>query len=329
MILIVTSKDDLTADYLILRLKEREIEFFRFNTEDCATQYRIHIDIRGSGSSFILEDVTRNVRIYSKDITAAYLRKPSPPTVDCELPIEHREFIQREFSETLRSVWRLIPDSVWLNSPEKLWLAGNKCKQLVVASQLGFVVPETIISSVSDSISSFVKRQPAAIAKAVRHGYIGRDSDIDYVWTSLLEPADVSALDSTSSCVPMIVQPLLSKKHDLRVTVIGSTVFAVAIDSQKHLQTSVDWRRADLNDGIELHYYPVSIGYEMERRCVELNEKLGLRFSCIDFIVTPNDELTFLEINANGQWAWLEQFAGINLRDAIIDELLRPQYAIQ
>lgn len=127
----------------------------------------------------------------------------------------------------------------------------------------------------------------------------------------------------------MIVQPLISKKHDLRVTVVGTTVFAVAIDSQKHPKTSVDWRRADLNDGIELHYYPVAIGYEMERRCIDLNEKLGLRFSCIDFVVTPNDELTFLEINANGQWAWLEQFAGVNLRDAIIDELLRPQYAIK
>ena len=41
MILLVTSKDDLTTDYLILRLASREIPFFRFNTEDVLSQYQV------------------------------------------------------------------------------------------------------------------------------------------------------------------------------------------------------------------------------------------------------------------------------------------------
>jgi D-alanine-D-alanine ligase-like ATP-grasp enzyme len=34
---------------------------------------------------------------------------------------------------------------------------------------------------------------------------------------------------------------------------------------------------------------------------------LNLNFAALDFIVTPSGELIFLELNANGQWGWIQE----------------------
>ncbi len=56
--------------------------------------------------------------------------------------------------------------------------------------------------------------------------------------------------------------------------------------------------------------------------------RLGLRFGALDFLVTPDGEWYFLEINPNGQWAWIEQETGLPISDAIADALLTPELAI-
>jgi hypothetical protein len=50
--------------------------------------------------------------------------------------------------------------------------------------------------------------------------------------------------------------------------------------------------------------------------------KLGLRFGAPDFLVTADGMWHFLEINPNGQWAWIEQETGLRISEAIADSLL-------
>ena len=51
--------------------------------------------------------------------------------------------------------------------------------------------------------------------------------------------------------------------------------------------------------------------------------RLGLRFGALDFVVTPDDRWIFLEINSNGQWAWIEDATGQPVAAAIADALTR------
>jgi D-alanine-D-alanine ligase-like ATP-grasp enzyme len=48
--------------------------------------------------------------------------------------------------------------------------------------------------------------------------------------------------------------------------------------------------------------------------------RLGLRFGALDFLVRPDGTHVFLEINPNGQWAWIEQVAPA-IASAIADAL--------
>jgi len=45
-----------------------------------------------------------------------------------------------------------------------------------------------------------------------------------------------------------------------------------------------------------------------------------MEFGCFDFIVN-NDEWYFLEMNSNGQWAWLEFETGSPISQEIVEYL--------
>ena len=49
---------------------------------------------------------------------------------------------------------------------------------------------------------------------------------------------------------------------------------------------------------------------------------MKLVFGAIDMIVTPAGEYVFLEINANGQYLWIEKQTGLPITSSIVDLLI-------
>ena len=325
MILLVTSKDDLTADYLIVRLISRQIPFFRFNTEDLLTQYQIRLDVSPQSSSFTLVDAARNQAIRSDEVSGAYFRKPRPPTptyLSHASDTAADEFNNQELRELLRSTWRIIPRGRWLNSPETLWSASNKIKQLDEAAKIGLSVPPTLVSTSPDDVLRFIAdHQNNVIGKAVKNGFVTHEFDQTVIFTSVLDENDIEEIRNSRTVTPMILQPRLHKKFDLRITIVGEHIFSVAIDSQRHAETNTDWRTWEVTNSVDLKHYVFDLPKTIGARCLELNRRLGLRFSCIDMVLSPEGDFTFLEVNPNGQWAWIEQMLAIPIRDRIIDEL--------
>lgn len=325
MILLVTSKDDLTTDYLILRLISRGIPFFRLNTEDLLTQYQICLDVCSEASSFTLLDTVRDEGIRSEDISGAYFRKPRPPaptSLSQNSDDSSAEFNKQELRELLRSVWRILPTDCWLNSPENLWAASNKIKQLNEAAKIGLSVPPTLVSTRPKDVLQFItNHQNNVVGKAVKNGFASHQTDQTIIFTSLLDENDIAEIRDSRTVAPMILQPNLHKKFDLRITIVGEHIFAVAIDSQRHADTNTDWRTWEVTNDVELKHYLFDLPKVVAAQCQELNCRLGLRFSCIDMVLSPAGEFTFLEVNPNGQWAWIEQMLDLPIRDCIIDEM--------
>ena len=137
------------------------------------------------------------------------------------------------------------------------------------------------------------------------------------MFTSRLQPlteADAPAL----GLAPLIIQAEVPKKYDVRVTVVGAQVFATAIWSQDNEETEVDWRRGSRPD---LRHEAISLPDEVVAQCRELVRCLNLRYGAIDLVCDRDEELWFLEINPNGQWAWIENQTGYPIAAAIVDEL--------
>jgi glutathione synthase/RimK-type ligase-like ATP-grasp enzyme len=120
------------------------------------------------------------------------------------------------------------------------------------------------------------------------------------------------------SACPAIYQRRIAKQHELRVTVVGDEIFACRIDSQAREESRVDWRAAGYTS---LDHRACELDEAVADRCRALLRTLGLEIAGLDFIVTPEGETVFLEINAAGQWAWVEQETGLPIAAAIARRL--------
>jgi glutathione synthase/RimK-type ligase-like ATP-grasp enzyme len=201
----------------------------------------------------------------------------------------------------------------FMSRPENIWKAEFKPYQLAIAAQAGLRIPSTCISNCPDSVrQAYLEFGERAVVKPCKTGYLERDGKSLTVFTS---PLHSEALDDyrALSLSPMIVQPEIPKRSDLRITVVGQEVFPVRIDSQVLQESRIDWRQSQ-----ELPpHHLCEIPGALRAAILDLMRLLGLAYGAIDFILTPEGEYVFLEINPNGQWLWVEEMLGLGISDAV------------
>ena len=317
MLLVVTNKSDLACDFLILRLRERGIPFLRLNTEDYGTVFQVNLSLTAGDASYQIEFSDGRL-ITETDISAVYFRQPASPDVSADIAESDRVFARREARELLRSLWRLIDRGKWLNHPKSLWLASNKVEQLTVAQMLGFNIPATCVSASEPTVRRFIETcDGRVICKAVKHGFLRQGHTVQVATTQRIGPEFLNRFRDYAP-VPTIFQEEIAKAVDVRVTVVGDRVFATAIHSQEHPETAVDWRLWDMHD-CDLRHEAIRLPSRLEVLCRRITRRFDLRYAAIDLIKTDQGEYVFLELNPNGQWAWIEQKTGHTIRDALID----------
>ncbi len=251
--------------------------------------------------------------------TGAYIRQPRMP--DLNVLESDKEFVKREIGETLKSLWRSIDESVWLNAPHRLLQASNKPEQLMIAKSIGFNIPKTYIGADYNRAKSFYDDCSGnVVVKAVKHGFNFDGKIARVAATQKIDRSSLRIIKNYAP-VPMIFQEQIFKECDIRVTVVGDNIFAIAIDSQEYAETKIDWRLSDCYK-ISLKQYKVDLPELIKRLCLDITRKFKLRYSAIDLVLGQDGEYYFLELNPNGQWAWIEQLGIHSIRDAIINELL-------
>jgi glutathione synthase/RimK-type ligase-like ATP-grasp enzyme len=155
------------------------------------------------------------------------------------------------------------------------------------------------------------------IGKPLRHSLVERGETGEVLFTTRLEslkPGDRQAV----ALAPVIYQSEIPKAYDIRATVVGERVFAAAIYSQDQRETEVDWRSGTR---LDLRHEPISLPKDVIEKCLALTSALDLRYGAIDLVADGDGRHWFLEINPNGQWAWIERRTGLPLAAAIVDEL--------
>jgi glutathione synthase/RimK-type ligase-like ATP-grasp enzyme len=312
VLLIVTERGDLTADWLVLELARRRAPFVRFNTEDYPTAATL--TWTPSGGELTLGDTMHGLAEFS----AVWYRRPIPPNLPAELSDAQRLWATREASEALLGAWRTL-DAVWVNHPDRNRLAESKPEQLKAAQRLGFEVPDTLVTNDRERVREFVANHPqGVVCKPLWDGRVPvQEGDERLFFTTRLDETSVKVDELGPE--PYLFQALVEKRVDVRVTVIGGEAFAAAIDSQRSHETATDWRRSH---AAALPHAVEELPDDVAVRCVELARCYGLRFGAIDLARRPDGGYTFFELNPNGQWAWVEQRTGLPLRARLADLLL-------
>jgi glutathione synthase/RimK-type ligase-like ATP-grasp enzyme len=316
VLLIITNRHDIACDYLIVRLKERGVPFSRLNTDTYPHETAFDILLTSTECQYHISLSNKN-KVIPGEITSVYFRQPIPPKVESALSLEEKEFAETEHLEFLRSLWRVIPEEVWFNHPKKIWGASNKVEQLLKAKSFGLKIPDTLVSFRKPAIAEFISRHPRVIAKAVRHGFFQSNDKVMLAGTQRIPENYIEIFDSFAN-VPMIYQEEIIKHSELRVVVVGKNCFATKITEKSG--SNVDWRISQLN-GNELEHERYDLPEDVKQKCLALVNSFKLNYSAMDLIKASNGEYYFLELNPNGQWAWIEQLTEYPIRDAIIDLL--------
>lgn len=307
MLLILTSNQDFTADYLIVELLKLGLPYFRLNCEDLSkANYSFALNDDG-----ILREITIGPRTLDlSKVQAIWYRRAIHPGTQPNLSHGESVFVAGEFRHLVMGlVWN--PNVLWVNPIDRVSVAEHKLYQLQVARRQGLRVPRTIISQDVTKLRRFVtENESGTICKPIFHGLLIDDTSQYSVYTRRVDPEDLDA-ESVKIC-PVLLQEEIPRTADIRATFIGSKLFVADITGEASL---VDWRDPE----VLVKFSASHLTPKVEGMCRAMLHELGLVYGAFDFIRTPDDELVFLEINPTGEWAWLEDQLGFPMREAFID----------
>jgi glutathione synthase/RimK-type ligase-like ATP-grasp enzyme len=302
LIVILTSKDDIVSDLVVLKITSAGGDVLRLNTED---PYALTVAFSGTGGQWTITQGSRCAD--SENTSGVWYRRPGSKTLDFSPEVE--EFVQDQWTSALKGLSR-IGHAIWVNDPFLTVAAENKILQLSVAKSCGFLTCSTVVTSQSSKVAEFyTESEGRAIVKALSSPWL-QDSE-RFVFTNALTASNLPG-EKEAALAPFITQELLSPKIDIRATVVGTTVLAAQIRTD-----TLDWRVSDSPEGWSMHLLPTDV----ERKCLAVCRNLGLVFGAIDLVLC-NEDYYFLEINPNGEWAWIEHQTCLDISGAITRTLM-------
>lgn len=304
MILIITHKLDFTADFIINKLNERRIPYKRFNCEEILEN---HVTFE------LCQDFSYNI-LGETNYTSVWFRRIKLPDIDLN-PVSHKNYILSEIDSLLHNIFSIL-NCKWISEPYNVYKAENKILQLKTAQLIGFKTPITVITTEKEKVSKFFQKCEKTIIKPISRTRIDNKHVPEFIFTNSLG-ADHRSIFLDYDLTPCIFQEEIEKELELRVTVVGDNIFAAQINSQDDEETKIDWRRK------KMKFTKFELPNDISNKCLELVDRLNLNFGAIDLILSPNGEYTFLEINPNGQWVWIENDTGLKISDALINLLQR------
>lgn len=313
-VLVITTSVDAASDVVVAELNSLGARVVRVNTEELPFNSAMSLDY--STGNFPLLQFSGTLD--STAPLAVWYRRVRAPACPPGMEDGVYEFCVRETKAAIVGSL-LAQDARFMSRPAAIWAAEHKGYQLAVASRIGLTIPDTRITNDPSVIRrAFDTFDRQMIIKPARTGFVDCGSEQRAIYTSQVLAEHLDKLES-EVLTPSIYQVLIPKECDLRVTVVGSQVFAARIDSQSDPAARVDWRMTENPDlAHERHVLPDHVKHHV----LHLMRQLGLEFGAIDFVITPHGEYVFLEVNPNGQWLWLDDLLDLGISRAVAEWLV-------
>ena len=316
MILILSHATDAHVAFVRARLARYRVPVMEINPADFPSHVRVAAR-RGAAAS--LGSLTVRGRTIALDrIRAVWWRRPAAPAAPPWVTdAEQRANIAEVAGLGITALWESLR-ALWVPAPPSIRARGNlKFWQLGVAREIGFDVPRTLVTNDPKAFIAFHANERSRIITKAVSPLATIDGRRPIMATHLVERRDLRRVLAVRH-EPVITQGLVSKTQELRVTVVGTRVFAAATRSDRMPTTPIDWRAT--RDPVV--FEPCRLPRVVAARCVQLTRAMGLTFGAIDLILTPEGRYVFLEINPAGQFGFLPGLAA-DIADALADLLAR------
>jgi len=303
LVLVVTDDHDISADLVIEELNQRGVRLARLDPWLPGVPATVRLGPDGTVTGMI-----GDVRL--EDVTAVWWRRPTPFVSHLADPMAAQWCMDEHKRGLAAALWAL--EARWLNHPAAN-LACTKPAQLVAASQVGLRVADTMITNVPAAAIAFAAEEPT-VTKAF-HGSpnaVGDSSVMPLVWTRKADPAEI---DDGVRLTGHAFQRRVRAVADIRMTVVGRRHFTAIAPT-----LALDWRSTDIPasfSALDSGAIPDGILYSV----LDLMGHFGLGYGALDFGMDAEGRWTFYELNANGEFGFIQYPTGLSVAQAIADEL--------
>jgi glutathione synthase/RimK-type ligase-like ATP-grasp enzyme len=300
-VLILSSQEDVHATRVehLLLAHGVKTQFWRFDpfVHDCQLNFSI------SDNQNVFQFCMDNAPVDMSSFDSIWFRRPGT--------LQSKKFFQPwieemmivEARQALLGMLYALP-CLWVNYPGRDTTATLKLFQLQVAKNVGMTLPETIVTNDPVVARAFYEKfKGNVIYKLISEISNFSLPSFEFphgIPTLPLREVDLNHLDQVKHA-PHLFQQRVDKQSDIRVTVIGTKVFATHIESQKG-SGKLDWR----ND----YSVPMTewkLPDDLSEQCIEMLKALGLNYGAFDFCLDKNGRYVFLEVNPAGQYLWVEE----------------------
>lgn len=277
--LIITSSLDVTVDLLVIQLGSES--FIRINY-DRPLDWKIKLNYKEIyiTSSISLKTFTSN------DIEKCVWRKPfiSEPN---DHPYED-EYYKSEWKYLLYDIYFLLESKGRrvLNTPI-LDYQFSKHKQARSAEKYFHIEP------INTSVNITLGYTKNSVAKSIA-GKPFSNGNIFYT-------TDVSNEELDGSL--WTIQKKINRTHDLTIVYVYGSIFAFELD--RIYISGIDWRKEQF--ALVNLWKFIKLNDAFIRSIKSFMQSIDLCYGRLDFLSNKNaEEAVFLEVNRNGQWAWLD-----------------------
>lgn len=303
-VLILSDERDKTCDVVCSYLYRLQVPFIRINS---ITSNKTDVVISGSSNEISVRLKFEENIVDLKNIKKTWFRRGLLYLCDYESFLlslsELDQFIENE-SNTLKGfLYESMSANQKINDPTQYNY--NKLRALSNAVRVGFNIPNTIISRKGNEIREFIDKNERCITKSIQDFY---EKHISNHCIIVGEVSRVNLKDvSEDSYWYSLFQQEVSKKYELRVFYFCGKIYAMAIFSQLDKNSELDYRAVSPNDQHPNRMVPYKLHKDIKKKIEKLMKLLKLESGSLDFIVTPDNQYYFLEVNPVGQFNYLSE----------------------
>ncbi|MFC4336051.1 MvdC/MvdD family ATP grasp protein [Salininema proteolyticum] len=312
-ILVITRDTDTATDAVVHRLVERGCEVYRFDTRDFPRQARLTARLDDNGVTGTLRLRGRIIGLDS--VRTVWYRNPSVFDVDAGAPYQVRQHLRLEAKFGFGGALLALPGVRWVNHPGR---SADMMKpvQLSVARDCGLLTLPTVITNDAEAAREFASECSQVAMKHLGAAFVNDGHSRRMVYTQRLSVNDFDRAGASMALTAHQFQKFVVKTADVRVTVVGASMFAAAM--YPHSPAAAQDFRADYQS---LSYELIDIPTTVAAGIRAFMDYFGLQFAGIDFVLDDDGTWWFLEANSTGQWGWIEHHTNAPITNALVNLL--------
>lgn len=310
VVVVLTESVDPTADLVIAEMDERGLPVARFDSGDFPAGVALDVSLdRGGWVGTITTSTGCHVDL--ANVRSLYHRRPSPYAFG-HLGEQDARWAAAEARHGLGGVLASL-NCLYVNHPRAIQTAEYKPAGLAVAARCGFAVPATIITSCPATARKFAETQSTVYKPLAAVPYTDEGGALLTISTTRVSAEEI---DERIAGTAHLFQAEVAKVADVRVTVIGTRIFSVRIQSPL-----LDWR----TDYDAIAYSVIDTPPAVAEMLHRYLAAFKLVYGAFDFAVDESGTWWFLECNPAGQYAWMEPPTGLPMTSAVADLLERAR----